>query len=441
MERVVVIFAIVSALASAETGPPFRSSGFAPEASGWTVWSDRPATAPRTWVEETVSRGQSGSLAVSGNGNIGVFGGWQRVLGSIEPGAWYRLTAFYRAAGVPSENWQILPRLDWRKANGGRAGEVDYAYETARERDWTKVTLQTQAPQDARGVTLQLFLAHAPQGTVWWDEVSFEKVPEPGPRPVTIAAINHRPGQAGSAAASVAEFVATADREAPAKVDLIVLPEGITVIGTGKRLSEVAEPIPGPTTATLGQLARKRSTYIVAGIYEREGDVIYNTAVLIDRTGKVAGTYRKVHLPREEMEQLAPGNDYPVFQTDFGTVGVMICYDVFFPDPARALAARGAEIVVLPIWGGDMALAKARAIDNQVYLVASGYDHPTYILSPYGEWIARAEKRGTAAIATIDLNKNLRYPNTNLGDMRNRRPKEMRVDVPVGVPGLVAAPR
>ena len=211
--------------------------------------------------------------------------------------------------------------------------------------------------------------------------------------------------------------------------DLILLPEGITVVGTNKRYADVAETIPGPTTRTLGDLARKRKAYIAAGIYEREGQVVYNTAVLMDRDGKLAGKYRKVYLPREEMEQLTPGNDYPVFRTDFGIVGMMICYDVFFSDPARGLATKGAEIVLMPIWGGDQTLAKARAIENQIYLVASGYNHPTYIMNPEGERIAVAPEPGTVAVATIDLNKSLRQVNNNLGDMRNRRPRELRTDV------------
>jgi predicted amidohydrolase len=113
----------------------------------------------------------------------------------------------------------------------------------------------------------------------------------------------------------------------------------------------------------------------------------------------------------------------------------MTCYDVAYADAARGLIAGGAEIVVMPIWGGDQSLAKARAIENQVYLVASGYDHPTYIMNPSGEWLATARKRGSAAIATIDLNKCLRQPNNNLGDMRNRLPKELRLDVATGIPG------
>jgi predicted amidohydrolase len=83
-------------------------------------------------------------------------------------------------------------------------------------------------------------------------------------------------------------------------------------------------------------------------------------------------------------------------------------------------------MVLMPIWGGDETLAKARAIENKVFLVASGYDHPTYVMDPYGERLSQASRPG-AAVATIDLNR--RYADAFLGDMRGRRPKELRVDV------------
>jgi predicted amidohydrolase len=226
----------------------------------------------------------------------------------------------------------------------------------------------------------------------------------------------------------VTEFLETVKNSVRDKTDVILLPEGITVVGTSKTFLDVAEPIPGPTTNRLGELALSRSSYVVAGIYEREGNAIYNTAVLIDRTGTVVGKYRKVYLPREEVEGgLTPGDDYPVFRTDFGTVGLMICYDVYHSDPARALAARGAEMILMPIWGGDEVLGKARAIENRVFLVASGYDYPTYIMDPNGEVLSQATQRGTAALATIDLNKH--YVDWHLGDMRQRLMKEMRLDV------------
>jgi predicted amidohydrolase len=229
------------------------------------------------------------------------------------------------------------------------------------------------------------------------------------------------------------------EKKVPANTDIILLPEGITVVGTGLSYADAAEPVPGPTTNALGEAARKRNAYIAAGIYERDGVAVYNTAVLIDRDGKVAGRYRKVYIPREELEGgITPGADYPVFQTDFGRVGLMICWDVQYADPARALAMRGAEILLLPIWGGNETLAKARAIENQVFLAASGYDYPTHIIDPAGELIAVASGPGSAAVATIDLNR--RYVDEWLGHMRSRMMKEMRLDLKVDRGSAFVAP-
>jgi predicted amidohydrolase len=82
----------------------------------------------------------------------------------------------------------------------------------------------------------------------------------------------------------------------------VCLPEAITLVGTPLDYIAASEPVPGPTTKYLGDLARKFKMYIVAGILEREGDVVYNTAILMDRDGKLAGKYRKLSLPREEIE-------------------------------------------------------------------------------------------------------------------------------------------
>jgi predicted amidohydrolase len=396
--------------------------------AGWTTWSARPETAPRAFVDRLHYRTRPGALAISGNSNLAEHGGWEKRVENVRPGGWYRLTAYYQAEAVPCESWQVVARLDWRTANDKRAGEPDYVYRATREGEWTKLTADVPAPEKASAVVLQFYLSNAPQGTVWWDDIAFEPVADPGRRNAIVASVNLRPDRTGSREESVRRFIETIEAKAPAKTDMILLPEGITVVGTGKTYPEIAEAIPGPTTERLGELARRRSTYIVAGIYEREGPAIYNTAVLIDREGNVAGKYRKVYLPREEVEAgLTPGHDYPVFRTDFGTVGIMICYDVFFSDPARALALRGAEMILMPIWGGDETLAKARAIENGVYLIASGYDHPTYVMDPEGVRVSEAKDRGTVAVATLDLNR--RYLEPWLGDMHARRQKELRLDV------------
>jgi len=435
MKRVVpLLFAL-----SLSAAPLFRQSGFtaggdgAP--AGWKRWAARQEIAPRTFVDEIHSRGEPGSLAISGASNAAAYGGWEYVAAGVQPGRWYRLTACYRAEGLNYEPLEVVARLDWRTAQGRRAGQPDYAYRLRREGDWRVLSLEAPAPENVTSVAIQLYLANAPQATLWWDDVTLEEVAAPGPRQVTVAAINFRPARSASAAENVSRFLEAVERAVPGKTDLILLPEGITLVGTGKTYAEVAEPVPGPTTARLGEYARRRNAWIAAGLYEREAPAIYNTAVLIDRQGRLSGKYRKVYLPREEIEGgLTPGNDYPVFRTDFGLVGLMICWDLQYADPARNLALRGAELILLPIWGGNEALPKARAIENQVFLAASGYDHPTYILDPDGRTLASAAERGQAAVATLDLNR--RYVDKWLGWMRGRFMKELRLDIPVRRPDL-----
>ncbi|MCS6953548.1 MAG: carbon-nitrogen hydrolase family protein [Bryobacteraceae bacterium] len=261
----------------------------------------------------------------------------------------------------------------------------------------------------------------------------FTEIPAPGPRRVVVAAVHSQPSKSRSAEENVRRFLEVVDKAVPEKTDVILLPEGITVVGTGKKYADVAEPAPGPTTALLAEAARKKRAYIVAGIYEREGQLLYNTAVLVDRDGNLADKYRKVYLPREEMEGgLTPGDDYPVFATDFGRVQLMICWDVQYADPARALALEGAELVLVPIWGGNETLGTARAIENHVFIATCGYDYPTYVMDSAGKVLAQAAGQGTAAVATIDLNR--RYVDPWLGHMRGRFFEELRLDVPVGPP-------
>jgi predicted amidohydrolase len=240
----------------------------------------------------------------------------------------------------------------------------------------------------------------------------------------------HRPRGTASAAQSVEEFCRLVEGAAAQKPDVICLPEGITVVGTPKSYWEVSEAIPGPTTARLGTLARKLNSYVVAGIYERAGSVLYNTAVLIDRQGGVVGSYRKTHLPREEVEAgITPGDTYPVFQTDFGKVGLIVCWDLQFPEPTRAMALQGAEVVLLPIWGGSDVLARARAIENHVFLVTSSYDMKTFIVDPAGAVLAEAT--GEQPVVTAELRLDRKIVQPWLGDMKARTWKERRPDIPV----------
>src|SRR5205807_4438969 len=119
-------------------------------------------------------------------------------------------------------------------------------------------------------------------------------------------------------------------------------------------------------------LARQHGLHIVVGLVERDGHLIYNVAVLLGPDGRIIGKYRKVALPRTEIEAgVTPGNDYPVFNTRFGKVGLMVCYDGFFPEVARELSNRGAEVIAWPVMGCNPMLGAARACENHVYVVSS----------------------------------------------------------------------
>lgn len=386
--------------------------------TGWRIWS------PRAEITPAHTQAPSGELTLDGRGDPAAFGGWERSY-PIEPGRWYRLHVRYTATGLDYEPLQLPIRLDWQSASGKRAGQPDYAWRTSTVKGERLVTLDAPAPADAAAVKVHLFLQNAPNAKVTWKDIQLTPVAAPSARNVKVAAIRLQP----KGADPVAAFLKLARAEVKTGTDVILLPEGIPVVGTGKSYAAVAETIPGPTTVRLAALATEKRSYVVAGIYERDGHAIYNTAVLLDRTGRLAGKYRKVYIPREELEGgITPGSAYPVFQTDFGTVGLLICWDVQYADPARALARQGAELILMPIWGGNETLAQARAIENHVYLATSGYNFPSLLMDPLGRTLIRTEQDATVATATIDLN--LRLPDAWLGDMRGRFHRELRLDLP-----------
>jgi len=211
------------------------------------------------------------------------------------------------------------------------------------------------------------------------------------------------------------------------------LPEAITIVGTNKTVVDCAEPIPGPATERLGRAAKQNHLWVVVGLTERDGGQIYNTAVLLNRDGKIAGKYRKIHLPREEWrEGVVPGREYPVFQTDFGTVAIQVCYDWFIPELGTVFGLRGAEIVFAPTWGTTFAdrdgkvegetVFRVRARDNGFYLVPSVYDGNSLIINPVGTILASSNGREGVFWSEVDLNQ--REPLWWVGYWRSIGPRD-----------------
>jgi len=160
-------------------------------------------------------------------------------------------------------------------------------------------------------------------------------------------------------------------------------------------LEMAAESIPGPTSECASDLARRGNTYVVICLLEKLDGKVYNTAALLDPHGSVIAKYYKTHLPPLERFLLTPGNSLPVFQTEIGRIGMLICYDMMTPEVARCLALQGADILCWPSLGygwwdesGDFTI-QSRAHDNQVYLLGALPVH-SHIVNPYGDRIAHA---------------------------------------------------
>ena len=131
---------------------------------------------------------------------------------------------------------------------------------------------------------------------------------------------------------------------------------------------------------------------------------------------------------------VAAGREYPVFDTPIGKIGMMICFDVRMPEVARGLAANGAEIIAMPIMDGHPALAKARAVENQVVLVASSYSindnwMQTGVWDLDGELLVRTAENDTVVVAEVDLNKQHIW-RANMGELKSRLRHE-RPSVPL----------
>lgn len=208
-------------------------------------------------------------------------------------------------------------------------------------------------------------------------------------------------------------------RAGEAGCDIVCYPEDLEGIGGYlfrpdlTMFNEMVGTAPGAVTERIGGLARKYHMHIICSQYERVEGKIYNAAVLLGREGEILGKYHKVQMPAVERWTVTPGDSFPVFQTDFGTVGILVCYDMEFPEVTRSLVLNGAEVLFCPtmgvstrgmIAGNGLIRMQARAMENYVPIVISTCRAETMIVNSDGGLLAMARPGAEDVIfATIDL--------------------------------------
>ncbi|MGI9568141.1 MAG: carbon-nitrogen hydrolase family protein [Nitrosopumilus sp.] len=209
---------------------------------------------------------------------------------------------------------------------------------------------------------------------------------------------------------------------------------------TSKQLAGLAETINGNFVSTIAQTAKENHIQVVGSFYEksRKKDRVYDTSFMIDKSGKVISTYRKIHLYDalgfRESDKMTSGSKIakPVW-TSIGKVGMMICYDLRFPEMSRSLAVAGSEVLVVPsAWvKGNMkeehwiTINKARAIENGCYVIAPDqvgniYCGRSLVVDPYGKILLDMKKKQGIGFVDIDLKK-VKNTRKVLPLLKNRR--------------------
>jgi omega-amidase len=202
---------------------------------------------------------------------------------------------------------------------------------------------------------------------------------------------------------------------------LVCLPELFTTGFDYDYIRQTAGPVPGPLTETLSSLASKLGIFLAAGsIPERKDNELYNCAVLFGPDGNILGSYRKMHLfpLMGETREFCGGDRCDVFDTELGKIGIIICYDLRFPELARKLACAGAELIILPAefpyprFDHWRCLLQARAIENQCYVMGvnrvgrhdtTKFFGNTSIYDPWGNLLAGSGDRESLVLGRIDL--------------------------------------
>ena len=364
------------------------------------TWAPLPEAAPVT------SKDENGEVRIDSNRSRLCSGGWQFLYSGLRGGQGYRIATRVRHTNLEDVRDSLVVMVLWDAwdPNQKDTGHSPWNYllplpAADGAMDFEGVF---KAPEGATRMTVRYIFRWSARGETHWTSPRIEPASLPELSPVTISVVsatsktlkqfgqNPKPAARKGLPEDVGETVTLWEqlvrKACHNKPQLILTPE--TVIA-GKHLRDGAVEVPGPATEPFQAIAKEHRTHIVLGVRERERDAVYNSAVLISPDGAIRGVYHKVHLAiGEGLSGELPGRDFPVFNTDIGRIGCLICMDTTVCESARMMALHGAGIICMPIMGdlrasrwtpgpssfdesSWQAIMRTRAIDNQVCMVVA----------------------------------------------------------------------
>ena len=241
-----------------------------------------------------------------------------------------------------------------------------------------------------------------------------------GPRPAVVGVCSFRQAGAPDAETLLRDTLAMIDAMAAQAaqqgwpLDLAVLPEASFEFANGN-VEEVAEDLDGPIVAAVAERARRHHTYATAPVPLRRDGRVYNSVVLLDRQGEPVGTYDKVFpvmMGDGSLEYgITPGREFPVFDLDFGRVGMQICWDVAFADGWQALANQDAELVLFSTNPAVPLALRGYAWQHGYYIAASTVHPVAPVVDPIGRVVAATSADRQVVVVRVNLDYRVVHSN------------------------------
>ncbi|MBI3972605.1 MAG: carbon-nitrogen hydrolase family protein [Chloroflexi bacterium] len=422
-------------------------------------WICREAIAPRIWPD--VSPPDTRSLWLESNGSEGCYGGWElRFPVSVEVGDELLFELEAEAKVLPRGTDALVVEAFWHDPTGAQVdwapvfldgvsddgvsddgvsddGVSDAAPEDHQTR--ARFAARLRSPAGASELRVRCGIRWSPVGRVRWHNWRLRPVPAAPPRLLRLGVASAKPERWVDMETNARHYVEQCRLAGEAGVDLVCLPELILTLGMREKgphdAHAAALPLPGPWLEPFQDVARRYRMGICFSVYERagkDGEVVYNTAILLGKDGELIGRYRKVHLALAEARRgITAGHEFPVFDFDGVAIGMLICMDSSPAETARILARKGAEIMLMPIAGDFRAnewmprgqrrvrfhaerwklIQEAHAFDNHLYtVVARNHTEGSAIAAPWGEILAYDDGSNGLIWADVDVDDRRRHP-------------------------------